>query len=139
MASCVNMPKNRGMNIGSVIREIRQAKGLTLEEVAYAAGTDGGNLSRIERGLQRCIPELLEQIAVSLNLPVSEFYLRAEAGRADPKKQTQLIQEAYAIAPLSPEEAKQAALMAKFKKLNEGNQELATEFIQMLLRHQRQK
>ena len=127
------------MDIGCVIREIRLAKGLTLEELAYGAGTDGGNLSRIERGMQRCISELLERIAVALNVTVSELYLRAEAGRADTEKQTQLIQEAYAIAPLSPEEAKQAALMAKFKKLNEGNQELATEFIQMLLRHQRQK
>lgn len=139
MASCVNMPKNRGMNIGSVIREIRQAKGLTLEEVAYAAGTDGGNLSRIERGLQRCIPELLEQIAVSLNLPVSELYLRAESGRADAKKDIQKIKAIYAVPPMSPEDAQQTAFLGRYKKLNETNQALVADFIQMLLRHQRQK
>lgn len=49
MAWRANLPKNHGMKIGAVIREIRQAKGLTLEEVAYAAGTDGGNLSHRAR------------------------------------------------------------------------------------------
>lgn len=133
------MSKNHAMDIGTVIREIRQAKGLTLEEVAYNAGTDGGNLSRIERGMQRCISELLERIAVALNVTVSELYLRAEAGREDPEKQTQQIQEVYAVAPLSPEDLKQAALFAKFKKLNKDNQEIVAEFVQTLLRHQRQK
>ena len=139
MAWCAKMPKNHGMDIGSVIREIRQAKGLTLEEVAYHAGIDGGNLSRIERGLQRCVSELMERIAAALNVSVSELYLRAEAGRVDAQKQSLQIKAAYAVLPPSPEDAQQAALMAKYKKLNGENQALAAEFIQMLLRHQRQK
>lgn len=34
------------------IRALRKARGLTLKEVADEIGTDPGNLSRIERGVQ---------------------------------------------------------------------------------------
>lgn len=37
------------MHIGQVIREIREARKATLEEVAFAANTNASNLSRIER------------------------------------------------------------------------------------------
>lgn len=127
------------MYIGSVIREIRLAKGLTLEEVAYGAGTDGGNLSRIERGLQRCIPELLERIAATLEVPVSVLYQRVEAGRVDRGEQVQQIKATYTAKPIDPVVAMHEALLTKYKKLSEANQNLVTEFIQLLLRHQKQK
>ncbi len=38
------------MNIGKVIRALREQKGLTLEALAYDAGMSGSNISRIERG-----------------------------------------------------------------------------------------
>lgn len=139
MASRANLPKNHAMDIGAVIREIRLAKSLTLEEVAYASGTDGGNLSRIERGLQRCIPELLERIAATLEVPVSELYKRLESGRADRGTQVQQIRDAYAAAPMNGAETAHAALIAKYKKLNDDNQRLVTEFVQTLLKHQKQK
>jgi len=127
------------MYIGSVIREIRLAKGLTLEEVAYGAGTDGGNLSRIERGLQRCIPELLERIAATLEVPVSVLYQRVEAGRVDRGEQVQQIKATYTAKPIDPVVAMHEALLTKYKKLSEPNQNLVTEFIQLLLRQQKQK
>ena len=127
------------MYIGSVIREIRLAKGLTLEEVAYGAGTDGGNLSRIERGLQRCIPELLERIAATLQVPFSVLYQRVEAGRVDRGEQVQQIKATYTAKPIDPVVAMHEALLTKYKKLSEPNQNLVTEFIQLLLRHQKQK
>jgi transcriptional regulator with XRE-family HTH domain len=127
------------MDIGSVIREIRQAKSLTLEEVAYAAGTDGGNLSRIERGLQRCIPELLERIAATLNVPVSELYKRAESDDAPRPQRIREIRDVHAMPPASGVNEFHAALVAKYQKLDGSNQRLVDEFIQMLLRHQRRK
>jgi len=127
------------MDIGAVIREIRLAKSLTLEEVAYASGTDGGNLSRIERGLQRCIPELLERIAATLEVPVSELYKRLESGRVDREVQVQQIRDTYSAVPTDPAETAHAALITKYKKLNGDNQKLVVEFIQTLLRHQKQK
>lgn len=127
------------MKIGAVIRAIRQAKGLTLEEVAYAAGTDGGNLSRIERGLQRCVHEVLEGIAAGLGMTVSELYLAAEAmeaeePRAHPEQKTQ-----FARTQKTTDNPKRAGLIARYEKLGKANQKLVDEFIQMLLRRQRQK
>lgn len=132
------MPKNHVMEIGAVIREIRLAKSLTLEQVAYDAGTDGGNLSRIERGLQRCIPELLERIACSLNVPVSELYQRVEAGRSDHGEQLQQIRATYSTQPIDPVVAEHEMLLSKYKKLTDSNQKLVFGFIQLLLKHQRQ-
>lgn len=138
MAWGANLSKNHAMNIGLVIREIRLAKGLTLEEVAFAAGTDGGNLSRIERGLQRCIPELLERISATLDVPVSELYQRVEAGRSDYGVQVQQIKATYSAQPIDPVAAEYDALFSKYKKLTDSNQKLVSEFIQLLLKHQRQ-
>lgn len=37
------------------LRALRKSRGLTLQEVANAIGTDTGNLSRIEQGAQRSL------------------------------------------------------------------------------------
>lgn len=124
------------MRLGEVIRKIRQSKGLTLEDVAYAAGTDAGNLSRIERGLQRCVYELLEGIAAGLGLSVADLYIQVESSEgigdgkklAQPKKRTQ-----------TSVVKGNAALEEQYGQLNEGNQKLVIDFIQLLLRNQRQK
>ena len=122
------MSKNRGMEIGVIIRKIRQCKGLTLEEVAYAAGTDAGNLSRIERGLQRCVHELLEGIAAGLGLSVAELYLQAESpNQAAKRKERQVASTIH------------ASLLAQYENLTESNQKLVNDFVQLLLRNQRHK
>lgn len=133
------MPKNRVMKIGAVIREIRQAKGLTLEEVAYAAGTDGGNLSRIERGLQRCVHEVLEGIASGLGMTVAELYLQAEAMQSGVPPLPQGIKGQFALTQIPLVSHLHADLIVQYEKLSSSNQKLVVEFIQMLLRHQRQK
>lgn len=130
------MSKNRGMKIGAVIRKIRQSKGLTLEEVAYAAGTDGGNLSRIERGLQRCVNEVLEGIAAGLGMTIAELYLEAEAMQAsDPLSSLNLRNRSAN----TQKNSIHSSLIAQYEKLSDTNQNLVTEFIQLLLRHQKQK
>ena len=139
MAWRANLPKNHGMKIGAVIREIRQAKGLTLEEVAYAAGTDGGNLSRIERGLQRCVHEVLEGIASGLGMTVAELYLQAEAMQTGVLPLPQGVKSQFALTQRPIINHLHADLIAQYEKLSGSNQKLVVEFIQMLLRHQRQK
>lgn len=52
--------------IGQSLRVCRKAKGLTLEQVASAAGTDTGNLSRVERGMQTLTINMLGRIAHAL-------------------------------------------------------------------------
>ena len=130
------MSKNRGMKIGAVIRKIRQSKGLTLEEVAYAAGTDGGNLSRIERGLQRCVHEVLEGIAAGLGMTIAELYLEAEAMQASDPLSSLSLKSRSANTQKNPVHS---SLIAQYEKLSDTNQNLVTEFIQLLLRHQKQK
>ncbi|MGQ7814607.1 LexA family protein [Metapseudomonas furukawaii] len=56
------------MELGPIIRRARKAKGQTLEDLAITVGTDTGNLSRLERGLQGASQELLQRIFVALNI-----------------------------------------------------------------------
>lgn len=61
------------MEIGQSIRKARKAKGWTLEELAHQVGSDTGNLSRLERGLQGASHEMLNKIVkilgISFELP----------------------------------------------------------------------
>lgn len=58
------------MKIGSAIRAARKARKWTLEELAHRTGSDTGNLSRLERGLQGASQELLIKILDELGLPL---------------------------------------------------------------------
>lgn len=108
------------MEIGEAIRQIRLEQGITLEAIAFAAGTDAANLSRIERGRQGFGPGMIERIAKALKLPVSAIYSRAEQeldsgdGIDD------------CVVDFSPQ----------LERLNPKNQRLALEFVKMLLQLQ---
>lgn len=117
------------MKIGQVIRKIRKEKGVTLEQVALTAGTDPGNLSKVERNLQQPTPDMLEQVAKALGLPVSSLYLMAEQTVA-PHQITG-----------SKEEVKQATqrlegFVTQFMLLSPANQQLINEFIGVMLKAQ---
>src|SRR5262249_50724619 len=56
------------------LRRLRKQRGLTLEELALKAGTDAGNLSRVERHVQRYTPEMLEKLAEALQVPVADLF-----------------------------------------------------------------
>lgn len=60
------------MNIGSLIRSARKDKKLNLEQLALMVGTDSGNLSRLERGLQGASQELLTKILEALDLSIAD-------------------------------------------------------------------
>lgn len=70
--------KNDAMQIGSVIRLIRKAKNLTLEDLAHNAGTTASYLSRIEMDKNNLSPELLDNIAAALEVSVADIYAEAE-------------------------------------------------------------
>ncbi|QKV66491.1 helix-turn-helix domain-containing protein [Pseudomonas sp. 43A] len=59
------------MDIGQIIRNARKAKKLSLEELAHQVGSDTGNLSRLERGMQSTTPEKLKQIMSTLGIKLS--------------------------------------------------------------------
>lgn len=65
------------MEIGQIIRVLRQGRGETLEKIALDAGTDASNLSRIERGVQQPSKALLHKISTALGVSVESIYARA--------------------------------------------------------------
>jgi len=68
--------------LGARIREIRQEKGLRLEEVAKKAGLTCGFLSQVERDLVSPSIASLRRIAEALNVPI--FYLLLDHQGFDP-------------------------------------------------------
>ena len=64
------MPSRRRRQFHDIpILVLRRERQLTLEQVAQVVGTNNGNLSRIERGIQRAGPDLAERIAKFYRVP----------------------------------------------------------------------
>lgn len=59
--------------IGSQIRALRQANGLTLEDLATRSGVSVGLLSQVERGIGNPAFNSLARIAHALNTPIAEL------------------------------------------------------------------
>lgn len=55
------------------LRDVRQARGLSIYTVAGAVRTDPGNLSRIERGTQNASPALAARLAAYFSPDLSEL------------------------------------------------------------------
>ncbi|MCI7551060.1 MAG: helix-turn-helix transcriptional regulator [Actinomycetaceae bacterium] len=68
--------------LGDVLREYRQRQGRTLREVSSEARVSLGYLSEVERGQKEASSELLDSIALALNVPLSHV-LRLVADRMD--------------------------------------------------------
>lgn len=66
------------MEIGKVIRALRNTRGASLESLAFDAGTDASNLSRIERGVQKPTEDGLRAIASALGTTIATLYATAE-------------------------------------------------------------
>jgi transcriptional regulator with XRE-family HTH domain len=111
------------MNIGPVIRKLREAQGETLEELAFAIGTDGGNLSRIERGKQQPALNALIPIAAALHTTPAELIAAA-------------CDQAW-LAEQPDTEIK--LLLRNYRALSSENQQLAHEFVRLLSRLQNEK
>jgi transcriptional regulator with XRE-family HTH domain len=57
----------------SPIRQVRKQRGQTIEQVAAAVGTDAGNMSRIERLMQRPSLEMAEKLAKHFGYAITEM------------------------------------------------------------------
>lgn len=66
-------------HFGQAIRELREARGLTLDTLAEAAGMHTTYLSRIERAHSSPTWEKVTALAEALNLPVSAIATSYEA------------------------------------------------------------
>ncbi|MGB7726258.1 MAG: helix-turn-helix transcriptional regulator, partial [Dehalococcoidales bacterium] len=58
---------------GERVRELREAKGLSISDLAIKAGMKRPNLSRLEHGRHQPSLETLERIAESLGISVAQL------------------------------------------------------------------
>lgn len=66
--------QDANMSVGSTIRRIRKSKNMTILELANQIGSDVGNISRLERGVQGYSQDILEKIALSLDVKISDLF-----------------------------------------------------------------
>ena len=63
-------------NVGTSIREIREAKGYSLRALAERSGLSVNAISRIERGESSPTVSSLQQLATALSVPINQFFER---------------------------------------------------------------
>lgn len=68
--------------VGEQVRELRRAKGMTLQQVAGAAGLSVGYLSQIERNQSRLPIGVLRRISDVLGVHINWFFQRDAGGDA---------------------------------------------------------
>ncbi|WP_034295535.1 helix-turn-helix domain-containing protein [Herbaspirillum sp. RV1423] len=117
------------MNIGQVLRKIRKERKASLEEIALVAGTDAANLSRVERDKQRLTPDMLENVAKALEVPVSSLYLIAEQNMQSGKSGNNAGTAAA---------ARLESALGRFILLSARDQQLTVDFMELLLKSTRQ-
>ena len=119
------------MKIGEAIKQLRLERGATQEDVALEAGTNAGNLSRIERCQQQPALELVEKIAAALGVTVADLYTFAASQQPKTSKiKTKPRNEG--------EDNSNAALLFRrgFQQLTTEDKRLAVEFVKLLNRIQ---
>lgn len=67
--------------IGREVRDFRRELGLTVTEVAKAAGLSAGMLSKIENGMTSPSLGTLQALSKALHVPVTSFFRRFEEAR----------------------------------------------------------
>src|SRR5918992_1308112 len=87
-------------DVGKFIREQRGAVGMSLRNLAKAAGVSNPYLSQIERGLRRPSADILNAIAKALRISAETLYVKA--GILDDRKAAQDVQAAI-LADRSPQ------------------------------------
>lgn len=121
----------RRMQIGDVLRKIREGRGERLLEVALRAGTDGGNLSRIERNEQRPSLDLLERLADALETPVSTLYQAVEGKGAVNDLGEQGASGDYGNTELT-------RLLRYWRMLTPANRRMAVDILKVMSKSQRE-
>lgn len=60
--------------VGGNIRRIRESRGATQEEAAFAANINAGYLGKVERGQKNPTLKLLVRIGLALDVPPNAFF-----------------------------------------------------------------
>lgn len=68
------MPESRfKQHFGEIVREAREARGLSQEDLAHEAGLHRTHISLIERGQRSARLETIEQLALALRIQPAEL------------------------------------------------------------------
>jgi transcriptional regulator with XRE-family HTH domain len=67
--------------VGQILRQLREAKGLSQEQLAFEANLHRTYVSGIERGIRNPTVVILDRLAAALDVPVVE--LLAAPGRTE--------------------------------------------------------
>lgn len=118
------------MDIGQVIRALREERGWTQEKLALDANMVTSYVSRIERGERRLPTVRLEQIAAAFGKTAADLYALAE-GRLQPDATSP--NEGDITADLTPEAVQ---LRRSFRALTPPNRRIAVELLKALERTQ---
>ena len=119
------------MDIGHAINAIRKRKNLKLDAIAYDAGTNTGYLSRIENDERKPSLQMLEQIAIALDTPLSSIFALAE-GRGEEAE----IPADFANRAASEQAVDLVQISQSFRALTPPNRRIAVELLKALERTQ---
>jgi transcriptional regulator with XRE-family HTH domain len=119
------------MNLGAAIRQTRERLGLKLETVAFDAGFDAGNLSRIETGKQQASIPRLEKIARAMDVRVTDLYALVE------NVQVLALPNELRDSDENPYNDEMRQIRRGFGSLDAHHRKLAMEFIRLLNRMQK--
>lgn len=67
------------------LRRIRVRRGLSQERLAFDAGVDRSYVGGLERREENPTVDLLDRLAMTLDVPISEFFKGPRGGAAPPK------------------------------------------------------
>lgn len=112
---------SQSKGLGDFIAVQRQAAGVSLRQLAEAAGVSNPYLSQIERGLRKPSAEVMQQLAKALRVSAESLYVHA--GILDPVDHGVLDVEKVVLAdPAITERQKQSLLevYTAFVHLNQG-------------------
>lgn len=109
--------------IGSRLRELRKARGLTQAELARQIGIQQSDLSRMEKGTYRVSLDNLFKILAVFGMDVAQFFEERPAPVAAPSSR-----------PLSREDMQTLQMM---RQLSEESRREVQEFIEFKLRKER--
>ncbi len=114
------------MEIGQIIRSLREERGWSQEKLAFDAGLETSHLSRIERGERRLAIDALDSLATALgSSPAAMFAMRE--GLALPPSVT--ADDGDLIVDYRPEAVE---LRKAFRKLPLASRLLVVDFVHML-------
>jgi transcriptional regulator with XRE-family HTH domain len=83
--------------LGEVLREYRQEQGMTLRALSEKANVALGYVSELERGQKEASSEILEQLAIGLDIPLYQIIVEAGYRLQEWNTPEQILDKSFAV------------------------------------------